>query len=184
MSVERDSMATSPEANSLRGLVRRMTVSRGAAVIWQLLGLKLPKKRAETIEAEVFHGVGICAIPAEGGSPEAILINVGGASAPVIIATRDEKTRAAVVPAGMKAGETCIYSAGSLVYLRNGTVEVRTPSGSARRLAFLDELVALRTYVLAHVHTGVTTGSGNTLVPAPSPPPPAAPSGTDVLRGQ
>ncbi|MGL5361517.1 MAG: hypothetical protein ACRDBH_01460 [Bosea sp. (in: a-proteobacteria)] len=158
-----------------------MLASRMAAAVWQVFGVRIGAQREVLDGVEVFHGVGVAAIPAADGRPEAIVVNVGDARLPVIVATRDEKTRALVVPSSMAAGDTCIYSAGAIVYVRaDGTVEVRSPDGVAKKLALHDELVSLRSYVLTHIHavTGGATGAPTTL------PLPAVPVGTQVLKGE
>lgn len=177
MSIEDLAKATDPFRNAVRGLLRRVSISRAAAVLWQFAGVN----KSDAASVEVFYGVGVCALPARSGKPEAILVNVGGASAPVIIATRDEKTRAAVVPSDLKAGETVIYSEGVIVYLKKDSVEIRTPEGEAKQLAFRDELAALRTYVLAHTHGAP---GGTTTAPSFPTTPPSAPTGTTILKGE
>lgn len=173
---ERHAQATDPFRNALRALIRRVTVKRASAVLWQIVDAA-----KDVVSREVFYGVGICALPPKSGKPEAILINVGGADAPVIIATRDEKTRGAVVPNDIKAGETVIYSEGVIVYLKKDSVEIRTPEGEAKQLAFSDELAALRTYVLAHTHGAP---GGTTTAPSFPTTPPSAPTGTTILKGE
>lgn len=178
MSVERFARVTDPEANARRGSIRRMVVSRAGAVLWQLLGFTVGGKKEATRGIEVFHGVGITAIPAADGKPEAIVINVVDANAPVIIATRDEKTRASVVPSGMKAGETCIYSGAAIVYLKaDGTVEIRTPAGVAGALATKADVKELADFV----NTLFVGGTGSAVIPPNTVP---RPTGTTVLRGE
>jgi hypothetical protein len=145
MSVERHAKATDPDANARRGSVRRMIVSRAGAVLWQLVGFAVGQRKETTRGVEVFHGVGFTAIPSKDGKPEAIVLNVVDAAAPVIVAARDEKTRAAVVPSDLGAGDTCVFGDGAIVVLRsNGTVEIRTPQGAAKRLLTVDDGAALK----------------------------------------
>lgn len=177
MSAERNAQATDPFRNAIRALISRATVRRANAVLWQFVGAA-----KNALSAEVFYGVGICALPAKGGKPEAIVVNVGGADAPVIIATRDEKTRASVVPSGIKAGETVIYSEGVIVYLRKDSVEIRTPSGTAKRLLTVDDATSLKQAIanaaVAAGDGGATfkTNIGNNLD--------SWPTGTTILKGQ
>lgn len=167
--------------NAARGLVRRMMVSKAANVIWQLAGVRVYNAQ-ESFEAEVFQGVGFAALPPASGSTEAVVVNAGSANVPVIVATRDEKTRSATVPSSFKAGETCVFTPTSIVYLKDGRVEVRSPSGSAKRLATLDDLNALKTWIAAHTHSGgILTGG---LTGTPSLPAPPSPAGTSVLYGE
>ena len=172
MSTARHAQATDPFRNALRALVRRVTVKRASAVLWQIVDAA-----RDVVSREVFYGVGICSLPPTSGKPEAILINVGGADAPVIIATRDEKTRAAVVPTDLKAGETVIYSEGVIVYLKKDGVEIRTPNGVAKSLATKDDVKALADFV----NTLFVGGTGSAVIPANTVPRPA---GTTILKGQ
>lgn len=181
MTVERNARVTDPFIGAMRGLVRRMSVSRAGAVLWQLVGFRVGRHQ-EAQTAEVFHGVGIHSIPSANGKPEAIVINIGGAAAPVIIATRDEATRAATTPHDMVAGETVIYSEGAIVYLRNGTVEVRTPAGAAKRLLTVDDGAALKQAIATAAVVATDGGAAlkANIVGNLS----SWPTGTTVLKGQ
>jgi phage gp45-like len=130
-------------------MVRRFTVTATAGQLWKLVGVRGLEGDNETATVEVFQGIGFASRPPASGKSEAIVVNVGGARAPVIVAVRDEKTYAALRAAGIdiNAGETVIYNSdtGGVVYLRaNGTVEIRSPGGTAGALALEANLVALR----------------------------------------
>ena len=58
MNVERFARVTDPDLNAQRGAIRRMVVSRASAVLWQLLGFTIARKKETTRGVEVFHGVG------------------------------------------------------------------------------------------------------------------------------
>ncbi len=152
--------ATNPALIAARGLVRRLAVSKAAALLWDLLGVRVGTSSTarERIKAEPFYGIGIMALPSNGGAPEAIVLNVAGALAPVIVAARDAKAQQAAVPSNMSAGEVCVYSDGAIVYVRaNGTVEVRTPSGTAKRLLTVEDGAALK-QAISTAATGTSDG--------------------------
>lgn len=124
------------------GMIRRVAISLTTKALWQLVGHKMPDG-PETFNAEVFPGVGFFSRPPASGSPEAIVVNVGDAKTPVIIATRDEKTRQAVVSA-LKANETAIFNSKSLVIVKDDeTIEARAKNGVAVSLATKQDLLRI-----------------------------------------
>ena len=151
-SVKELAKVTDGATRRLAGLVRRMVVSVTSKPIWKLIGVRGPDGNDEIVNAEAFTGVGFYARPrATGGKPEAIVVNVGDARVPIVIASRDEKTLAAIreaLGAGLPAaGDTLVFAANgaAVVYLKaNGTVEIKTPGGTAVALATLADLQALR----------------------------------------
>jgi phage gp45-like len=181
--------ATDPLERKLRGLVRRFSVTATAAAsAWKLLGLRGLDGEDEAPTVELFQGVGYAARPPASGKPEAIVVNVGGARAPVIIAVRDEKTYAALRAAGIELapGEVVIFgtAAGGAVYLRaGGKVEIRTAGGTAKALAFQEDLDALRDYIANTLTLPVIGGGGGTAGPSASPAPPTS-TGTTVLEAE
>lgn len=182
-SAKQHARAGDPIEVKLRNLVRRFSVTGTKGALWKLLGIR-GLEGDETGSAEVFHGVGITARPPVDGQPEAIVVNVGGAKAPVIVATRDQRTLAGVLAelGELEAGSTLVYSAGAIVYVRaNGTVEIRSPSGSANALATKADIDALKSWLTTHTHSGVTTGAGASGAPVGAPP---SATGTTVLRGE
>lgn len=170
----------------LKNLVRRFVVTATAGPLWKLLGIR-GLEGDETNTVEVFHGIGIAARPPTTGTPEAIVVNVGGAKAPVIVSTRDWKTLKSVLDQlpgdDLEAGSTLVYAGGAIVWVRaNGTVEIRTPSGTAVPLATKADVDAIRDALNGHTHTYVPgTGTPTTTTINPSVP---ASIGTTVLRGQ
>jgi hypothetical protein len=144
--------STDPKWIRIAGMVRRMAVTLTSKVLWQLVGVPLPDDEGgaterEVINAEAFIGFGFFARPPSSGKPEAIILSVGDADAPMIIAVRDEKTRAAIVGA-LKLGETAIYTDQALVYLKdNGTIEARSAAGAAAALATKADMDALKSAI-------------------------------------
>lgn len=109
---------TSPEMRQLSGLVRRMAVTVSnvisgvgttTASFWQLVGHLLLDSTKETVNAEVFSGVGFYARPPAGANAEAIVAFPGGSSNPVVVASRDEATRKKAA-GGALQDETFVYN--------------------------------------------------------------------------
>ncbi len=144
---------TDPFRAMVRGLVRRMVVTaHAAAAAWQVRGVRGADNSDEVYNAELFGGIGIASRPPASGSPEVIVLNVGGAKVPVIVATRDPKTAAAVIAAvgALQPGETlvCTAAGGAMLHLKpDGTIEARSTGGTAAALALEANLVALRTAI-------------------------------------
>ena len=127
---------------------------------------------------------------------EAVVVNVGDSDAPIVIALRDERTRAAVA-AAIAADTTILHN--SVVGVRltpEGLIELRSHGGTAGRLATLDDLEELRTYVRnqfsnagGHTHTvagGTTTAIVTVAGPGVTPPSvePPTPTGTTTVRAE
>jgi phage gp45-like len=189
-SVEELARVTSPSLRRFAGAIRRMAVAVTGKPLWQVVGYRTPEGHDETTFAEVFPGVGFYARPPRGSRPEAVVSYVGGANHPVIVATRDEKTRAAV--ATLAEDETIMFSSRSVVHIRaNGVVEIRTPHGRAVPLATKADVAALKKHVDDHMHqyatqSGTALTSFPTLVLTGKPvlDPAPAPSGTSVLQSE
>lgn len=183
MTVQDLNRDTHPMWLRLRGLVRRMIATATALPRWQLRGVRGADGSDEVVVAEVFQGIGFAARPPASSSAEAVVVNIDGqAKAPVVVATRDEKTAAAVRTAigGLAAGDTLVFNASLIVFLRaDGTVEIRSTGGVAKRLATLDDVESMRAWLIAHVHPD--PASGITGAPNTTPPTPA---GTTVLKGE
>lgn len=123
---------TRDAARLLRGMHRRMAITRTSSTKWQLLGQRGGQGGDERIELELFPGIGVYARPPATGRPEAVTAAIGGAKTSVIVATRDEKTRQAVAKS-IAEDETIVFNSGVIVLLKaNGTVEIRTPVGVAQ----------------------------------------------------
>lgn len=134
---------TDPLLQQLRGMVRRFAITLTSKALWQLAGFRQADGSTETRQVEVFSGIGFYARPPSSGSPEAIAVMVGDASVPMIVATRDEKTRAAVA-GNVQPGETAMFTPLAIVYMKSdGTIEVRSVSGTAKPLAVNAELAGL-----------------------------------------
>ncbi len=140
--------ATDPRWIRVAGMIRRMAISLTTQVLWQLAGFRLPDGSREVTKAEAFTGIGFFARPPSSGEPEAIIVSLGDASAPMIVAVRDEKTRAAVMGA-LQIGETAMYTDKAVVYLKSdGTIEARSGGGGAAPLATKADLDALKNAIL------------------------------------
>lgn len=178
-----------PLRNRVLGAIRRVAVTlAGARAIWQVAGYRLPAGAISTDEvfnAELFGGIGFHARPPTGGKPEAIVLMVGADSDhPVIVAIRDEATRAAVANA-LKADETMLFNSKCIIHAKDdGTVEVRTPNGVAVPLATLADVQAIRNALHNHGHTYIAPGSGGSAATTTDNPAVPAPAGTTVLKGQ
>lgn len=173
MTVKDLAKVTDPFMRRVAATARRFVVS-GSRAIWQLTGVQLLDGNRETFLAEAFTGIGFYSRPSATGKPEAVTVAVGGANAPVIIATRDEQTRAAV--ADINADETATFNSQAIVLIKaDGTIEIRSASGTAVPLATLADLQALKTWLDAHTHASLGA------VPAPLSP---TPSGTTVIKGE
>jgi len=177
---------TDPDGRRVTGAIRRMAIKVTSQVLWQLIGYKVGA-RTETRPAEPFTGIGFYSRPPANGKPEAIVVFAAGAKSPAVVATRDEKTRAAIA-GGIAEGETIVYSGAAIVYVRNNTVEIRLANGVAVPLATKADVDALIATFNAHTHLVAalpSTGLPPPTIPTLLPTGLAAPSvGTSVLRGQ
>jgi phage gp45-like len=180
-------------ARIILNMVRRMAVTVTSRPFWQVVGnLLLDNVTKETRNAEPFTGIGFYSRPAANSNPEAIVVNIGGAAEnPVIIATRDEKTRAKF--ANINQDETIVFNSRvSVLLTKDDKVAITAHNITGlRNLAFQDELNDLRFWVMeqfsgpGHTHTlssgGVTTSvSPHDPVAAPTDDYP----GTTVLHTQ
>ena len=122
--------ATDPLLLQLAGMVRRMAVSLTTKALWQIVGFRKSDGTQETRNAEPFTGIGFYSRPPSSGKPEAIVVMVGDANAPVVVATRDEKTRAASA-GDLGADEAAIYNTLARAHVKSdGTVAVEPIIGS------------------------------------------------------
>lgn len=182
MSVARFAAATDPGKRSLRSMVRRLAVVATSRVLWQLSGVRTLDGETEALTVEVFPGIGFYARPHSGSKPEAVIVNVGGANAPAIVATRDEQTRKA--SADIAANESAMFNTLATVHVTaGGTVDVRSVGGAAQALATNAALAALKSAI---ADAAVVAGDGGAafkanLIAALSSWPGA---GTTVLRGE
>jgi hypothetical protein len=110
-------------------MIRRMAISLTSKVLWQLAGFRLPDGSIEVTNAEAFTGIGFYARPPRSGVPEAIVASVVDATVPMIIAVRDEATRAKVA-GGIGEDETAVFNSQAMMLLRNnGTIELGAGPG-------------------------------------------------------
>lgn len=176
------------KARELAGLLRRMIVTRTRSALWQITGHRLLDGEVETRDAEVFGGIGIAARPQEGdgaGAVEAIVAFPQGGG-PIVIAARQEAARR-VVAVDLAADETQLHGAigegGTIIRIRaNGTVEIRTVGGTAKRLLTVDDAADL---IAAINGATITAGDGGaafkgSLMTALT----GWPTGTTVLKGE
>lgn len=135
---------TDPRWMQVLGAIRRVAISLTTKALWQVVGFKSWDGSQETRQVEVFPGLGFYARPPSSGNPEAIVVMIGAdASSPAIVATRDEKTRAAIAGA-IAAGETMVFNASAVVYLKaDSTIEARSSGGTATELPTKADAVAL-----------------------------------------
>lgn len=152
--------SVSPTARELYGKIRRMVLGVTSG-LWQVIGHLLLDGKREGHDAEPFTGIGFYARPGVGSNPEAIVIFLGeGASAPTVIACRDEDVRRAVV-GDLSEDETAMFNTRTMIIVRaSGIVEIKAPGGVPRKVAFQDEVHAIYSWLTAHTHSGVTTGMG------------------------
>lgn len=176
---------THPRWLQLAGMVRRMAITLTSQVLWQLAGFRMPDGSQEVINAEPFTGAGFYSRPPSSGQPEAIVLNVKNASAPMIIAIRDEKTRAAIVGALLQ-GETAMYTDKSLFKINaDGTMEGRSAGGTAGFLGSLADLQALKSVFQSWTPVAGDGGAAlKTLLTTLFTGPPTWPAGTKKLKGE
>lgn len=174
---------TSADFRAVRGALRRLVVTLTEGAKWQLSGRKVTGDQ-ETVDVEVFGGIGYHARPrASGGSPEAVVVSLGGNGAPVAIATRDEQTRQTVA-GSLDPDETAIHNSQAIVVVKaNGTVEIRSANGIAVPLALKSDVEALRTTFIDHTHTG-TSVSGGAVTTIVTTSVPAFVVGSSILKGE
>jgi phage gp45-like len=166
----------------LRNVIRRLEVVVATGSTWRLEGVEDDEGNVEAQDAEPFLG-GALYRPAAGAKVQAVVALVGAESGhPVVVALRDEATRAAVEAAlGIAAGEAALFGpSGAVVYFKSdGTIEARDKSGTAQRLVTEADFAALRTWLAAHVHPD--PASGFTGAPTTSTP---SPTYTTKLKGE
>jgi hypothetical protein len=184
---------TSTQARELAGKVRRMAVSvtnvlsgvgTTTASFWQVVGHLLQDNTTkETADAEVFSGVGVYARPPAGANAEAMVAFPGGASNPVVVATRDEATRKKVA-GNCGQDETFVYNSQVAIRFTNtGLIQAYLVGGPVPvKLALASDVDNVVTAYNAHKHTGVQTGAGISGPPQVGDHAPGA-VGSSVLRG-
>lgn len=115
------------------GAIRRFVITLTDTAIWQVAGVLMPDGQ-EVVRAEVFGGIGVSARPPSGVQAEAIAAMAGDADSPVIVAVRDEQTRAASA-GDLQPDETALYNSKARAVVRaDATVSlelVGTPAEDA-----------------------------------------------------
>lgn len=179
----------------LTDMIKRVTLTATSDPLrWTVEGYD-----AEDVDAaELFPGIGFAARPPDGANAEAIVCNVGGRDHPVIVATRDGDTAAAIA-GGLAPDESLAYTTGLIVKLTaTGEIELRAKDGTAQALALLQDALNINARVAAleaavnalialyNLHTHPVSGSTatattNQATPAATS---AAVNGTTVVRGQ
>ncbi len=150
---------TDPMHVRARAAIRRVIVNLTSGALWQITGFRLIDG-TETRKAEAFTGIGIAARPPSSNATEAIVVMVGDANSPTIIAVRDEKTRKAIAGA-LGLDETMLFNSAALVHVKaDGTIEARTPGGDVEPLVKRSEFNALIAAYNAHTHTGSSATGG------------------------
>jgi hypothetical protein len=176
---------TSPERRGMMGSVRYMAVKLTEGATWQVLGHLLPDaKTPEARQAQHFSGIGFFARPAAGANAEAVVVFPGGASNPIIVATRDEDARKAI--AELPQNSTAMFNRLTIVIIKpDGTVEIRASGGTASPLATKADIDALKAWAASHTHVvaGITAGGAAVTSATPLPVAPVA-AGTTVLKAQ
>ena len=152
-------------AGSMRAMIRRMTVKITTKALWQVIGYINEEESA----VEVFSNVGFYSRPPEsGGSPEVVVLKIGGKTAhSVIVASRDERTRQKIPAVRDSApDESVMHNSVARVHvLADGTVVVDDCSGAVQ-LALKTDVDALESFLGDEFDTAL----GHTRAAAGSPP--------------
>lgn len=159
--------ASDPFRLRMIGAIRRMTIKLATKALWQLVGFSMDGAD-EVVNSEVFAGIGFYARPKQGNKLEAIVLMVGAdASTPVIVATRDEATRAAVEQAigGFAPDTSALYNTKSIVMAKpDGTIEARTVGGTAKALPTLLSVQQIGDALAGAITTLTASGTPAALV--------------------
>ncbi len=137
----------------------------------------------ETIDAtEHFQPYGLSSVPLPGAETVTIFPN-GDRGHPLTVAVSDRRYR----PTGGVAGEVTLHNhvSARLILKADGTVEIRSASGTATRLPTLADYNTLRTTFNTHTHpvAGVTAGAAS-VVSSVTATTVGAPTGTSVLKAE
>jgi hypothetical protein len=186
---------TSPTMRDALGLVRRMAVTLTDGAFWQVIGhLLMDGVTREPRTVEPWQGIGFSARPAPGSNAEGVMVNIGGAQNPALVATRDEDLRRKVFPPSrpQEQDNTAMYNTVVVAQCtKTGLFTATTPGGTPHGLALKSELENLRAFVMQQFvvagHTHVVSGGATTTVAAivtPVVAPVSAYPGTVVLQGE
>jgi hypothetical protein len=171
---------TSTWSRKLAGLVRRVAVNMTQGTTWQAIGHILLDGNKETLDAEVFPGIGFWSRPAADANAEAIVAFPGGPANPAIVATRDEALRKKMVQGDGNQDETYLFNSRVVLRFSNsGLIQAYLLGGPVPvPLALKSDVDGAITAHNGHTHTdpqGGVTGPPNTTAPASV--------GSSVLRG-
>lgn len=158
---------TSTAARNEAGRVRRMAVKLTEGGSWQVAGhLLLDSRTREVADGDIFGGVGFASRPAARANAEAVVAFPGGASNPVIVATRDEDLRRAM--ASLAQNETAIFNRLVTALCRaNGTVEVRAATGPVQSTILGETYRSAEDTMLTLVAAAFTALAGAPALAAP-----------------
>jgi phage gp45-like len=179
---------TSPLARDIAGVLRWFAITLTSGPTWQVIGhLLIDGLTRETRSAAVFSGIGFYSRPKAGTNREAIVANIAGAENPVIIATRDEDTRARV--ADIDEDETMAYNTVVGVLLRkDNKILACMHGGTPVELAKASELNSLRAFVAAQFaavgHSHTVVGGATTATAALGAVPTTSYPGTQVFKAE
>lgn len=170
---------TGAVARRLAGMVRRVAIRMTQGVTWQAIGHILLDGSKETLDAEVFSGIGFHSRPAADANAEAIVAFPGGPSNPVIVATRDEATRKRVADAGQD--ETWMFNTKVAIRMTaSGQIQAFIVGGPTPvKLALLSDVDSAVTAYNGHTHPA-PGGTTSAVLPADRAP---TPVGSSALRG-
>lgn len=145
---------------------------------------------SEKFPAEVYSNVGFYSRPPDPTSEnrvqtEAVVVNGGDAKNPMIVATRDERTRKASV-GDLAPDESAMHNSQAKVHVKaDGTIEACSVGGTAVELATKADLEALKAAIQGWV---VSAGDGGAALKAALTTlftgPPTWPAGTTKLKGE
>ena len=147
----------------VRNLVRRMVVTGAGIARWSLRGHGDEHGRFETIEADMYHGIGICARPPEASDTEAVVLAIDAAGhRRVIVAVRDAQTQEALVETvGLGANETLLHNADMILKITNDRqILIGLPGGEFQGVALADhthaapEIIGQAQYAEPDARTG------------------------------
>lgn len=188
---------TSPAARDALGMIRRMAITLTDGAFWQVVGhLLFDGVTREPKQVEPYTGVGFYSRPAPGSNAEAIVVHVGGAQNPAIVATRDEDLRKKVFPSSAPMGqdEAAAFNTQAVMHVKAGKVLTYLVGhiADAVGLAKASELNNLRAFVMQQFsgtpgHTHAVSGAATTTtVPVITPvvAPVTSYPGTTVLHGE
>jgi phage baseplate assembly protein V len=174
----------------LRPIAMRVanTVARGVVQLVdddkKLQLIQLGVLAGETIDGAEYHQpYGFTSVPLAGA--EAVVLFPGGDRAhPLVVAVSDRRHR----PVGGEPGQVTMrhYLGAEVTMLEDGTVEVRSESGTATKLPTLADYNALRAAFNSHTHVVSTTGTAaaQTGTAAAVIAPVGSPTGTSVLKAE